>query len=415
MKFLILADDLSGAADCAIGFAAAGHFAVVALDAKSTDEFRQADTVAIDTDTRRCAPVEAAARSVAAYSKLGGGRRLYKKIDSTLRGNWAAEVAALQPFAGLALVAPAFPATGRVVRNGRVYVKGMPLEETGIWKLENEGRPADVRTLLAASGLSCSLFDAEAFRDRPEKMAARFASQAEAGMQALVVDAQSEETLRVLARVTMQSDAMFFWVGSGGLAREIAALDPHPMKREARADAGFYPPVLAVVGSLSEVSERQCRILCERGGIEEVVVDPSLLRCGPEDAGWRQLQESIGHALGAHRDLVLRIGRDERFDPTEGTRLAEALAALLQPHLQMVGGLIATGGETARALLRAAGIASLQMLDEVEAGVALSRPLGADGAAGPTIVTKAGAFGTDQALYSAWRQLRNKPGRIPPH
>ncbi|MDN7922927.1 four-carbon acid sugar kinase family protein, partial [Burkholderia gladioli] len=51
---LIVADDLSGAADCAIAFAAAGRRTVVSLDASAPA--RPAAVLAIDTDTRRLAP-----------------------------------------------------------------------------------------------------------------------------------------------------------------------------------------------------------------------------------------------------------------------------------------------------------------------------------------------------------------------
>lgn len=71
------------------------------------------DVLAIDLDCRRSAPEVAARANADAWQALRQpGRRLYKKIDSTLRGNFAAEVAALVPLAGMAIVAPAFPQRG---------------------------------------------------------------------------------------------------------------------------------------------------------------------------------------------------------------------------------------------------------------------------------------------------------------
>ena len=70
------------------------------------------------TSTRaRCRPHEAAARVRRA------GRIDFKKIDSQLRGNVAAELAALT---GAVIVAPALPVEGRVVRGGVLYVDGEP-------------------------------------------------------------------------------------------------------------------------------------------------------------------------------------------------------------------------------------------------------------------------------------------------
>jgi hypothetical protein len=50
----------------------------------------------------------------------------------------------------------------------------------------------------------------------------------------------------------------------------------------------------------------------------------------------------------------------------------------------------------------------LHLQAEIEAGVAVGRPLDPNRPHRPGIVTKAGAFGTDHALYAAWLTLRNK-------
>jgi uncharacterized protein YgbK (DUF1537 family) len=411
MRILIIADDLSGAADCAIGFASAGHRTVVTLEAARARAHECADTIAVDTDTRRLAPHEAATRAASAYAEMSArDQRLYKKIDSTLRGNWAAEVAGLQALAGMAIVAPAFPATGRTVRGGRVYVHGEPLEQTPTWKLEHAGLSADLATQLQSVGLTTDLLDAEALSDNVEALVARIDAMAASGVKALIVDTQSEQALRALARATLQSNAAFFWVGSGGLAREIAALDSRKDPQKASLNDTAYPggPILILVGSLSAVSERQCAMLRDRGGVEELVVPPAVLREGASHADWSALQKQIGVSLKACVDLLLRIGRDAAFDPAEGAQMSKALAALVEPHFAKTGGLIATGGETARAMLAAARIGNLQLLAEVEAGVAVGRPLDAARAHCPGVVTKAGAFGTDHALYAAWLTLRNE-------
>ncbi|WP_042261604.1 four-carbon acid sugar kinase family protein [Paraburkholderia heleia] len=410
MKILIIADDLSGAADCATGFAGAGHRTVVTLEAARTQAHDDADTIAVDTDTRRLSPEEASARTAAAYAEMSvSGQRLYKKIDSTLRGNWAAEVARLQALAGMAIIAPAFPATGRTVREGRVYVHGEPLEQTATWQLEHSGRCADIASQLTRAGLASERLDADALRDDPQALATRIEANAARGVQALIVDAQSEPALRALAQATLQSSANFFWVGSGGLAREIAALDQRArVRNDARTTAFPGGPILILVGSLSAVSERQCAMLRERGGVEERIVPPVVLRSGASHPDWGKWQRQIAVPLRSGRDLLLRIGRDDAFDPAEGMQLSTALAALVEPHFTQAGGLIATGGETARAMLAVAKITDLHLLAEVEAGVAVARPLDAAREHRPGIVTKAGAFGTDRALYAAWLTLRNE-------
>lgn len=414
-SLLIIADDLSGAADCAIAFAGAGRRTIVTLDASSAlkagADANPIDVIAADTDTRRLAPKVAARRTADAFSTLNApGRRLYKKIDSTLRGNWAAEVAALQPRAGLAIVAPAFPATGRTTHRARVLVHGEPLESTDTWKLENADRPANVQTMLEDAGLRCDSIDVEMLRGDADVLRNLIRATTKERVEALIVDAHTSDDLKRLAEITSQLDHELFWVGSGGLARELAALPAlfsnppnRPLVHEKQDGA-----ILVLVGSLSSVSERQCAMLRERAGVAELIVPPAILRAGDAHHDWREWQAKIGDFLVKRIDLLVRIGRDDAFNPAEGAHLSNALAALVAPHFQHVGGLIATGGETARAMLSASGIGSLDLLAEVEAGVAVARP-SAPLPSRPAIVTKAGAFGSEHALFGAWEHLRRLP------
>ncbi|WP_186222562.1 four-carbon acid sugar kinase family protein [Burkholderia gladioli] len=426
---LIVADDLSGAADCAIAFAAAGLRTVVSLDASAPA--RPAAVLAVDTDTRRLAPAEAARRAADAWrAQRAPDRRLYKKIDSTLRGNWAAEVAALAALAGPAIVAPAFPATGRGVIDGRVLVRGVPLEDTETWQLEHAGRDAALRALLEDAGLRVEQVGLEVLRGDPQRIVAMLAAAAAEGVRAIVVDAETSEDLARLARLTAALDTPFFWVGSGGLSRELAAL-PELFEADAAAgsDSGVGAeggagaesrsaeaasvvapgPLLTLVGSLSAISERQCALLRAEAGIAEFIVPPAVLREGAAHAQWHAWHERIGACLRGRQDAIVRIGRDAAFDPAEGALLSGALAALVAPHVEGLGGLIVTGGETARAMLGAARIGALELAREIEAGVALGRP--ADGR-GPHVVTKAGAFGTEHALLGAYRHLRGEPAAL---
>ncbi|MEA3087538.1 MAG: D-threonate/D-erythronate kinase [Paraburkholderia sp.] len=416
-SILIIADDLSGAADCAIAFAGAGRRTAVTLNASRA--MSAAEVIAVDTDTRRMPPAEAAQCTSAAWlAQRGPGRRLYKKIDSTLRGNWAAEVAALQPLAGLAIVATAFPATGRTVREGRVFVRGVPLENTETWKLEHAAHCADLNAMVEAAGLRTAALGVEVLRGDPTALRNAIAALAKSGAQALIVDAETDADLRALAQTTASMDEALFWVGSGGLARELASLsDLFDVATEAAQDALLESEpeqqrsaILILVGSLSAVSEQQCAMLRERAGVDELIVPPVVLRAGALHLEWAGWQARVGAQLSAHTDLLVRIGRDDLFDPAEGAQLSAALASLVAPFFTHLSGLIATGGETARAMLGTAGIDSLQLLSEIEPGVAVGRPHGNPRL---TVVTKAGAFGSEHALYGAYLHLRGTPEFAP--
>lgn len=414
MTILIIADDLSGAADCAIRFADEGHPTVVGLAALPHREDQDGWTLSIDADTRRLAPEEAASRTRAIYAEMKRpGRRLYKKIDSTLRGNWAAEVAALRPVAGMAIVAPAHPILGRTVIAGHVHVHGEPLESTETWKLEHAHRPAGIAVQLREAGLTSEEIDVEPLQQGPEELAFRIAQLAARGVDCAIVNATSGLALSALARATLQSDIPFFWVGSGGLAREIAALCPAPAAQQAPRIRNSGGPTLILVGSLSRVTARQCTVLLESGAVEQLVAMPSLLRAGPSHHSWNAVHVRIGELLAGGKDLLLRIGREQGVDPSGGPLLSRALARLVGPHFAKSGAVIATGGETARAMLVEAEIDRLRMVAELQTGVALGIPSDENRPHRPWIVTKAGGFGTERTLHEAWLALGGAPPRTP--
>lgn len=405
MSLMILADDLSGAADCAIGFAAAGCRTTVTLGAPQGVLAPDIEVIAADLDSRRLPPAQAASVARDAWRVLHTpGRYLYKKIDSTLRGNWAAETAALAALAGVAIVSPAFPATGRVMRGAQVSVNGTPLEQTDIWRLEHGRASAHVGEMLSEAGLRTRALPVTVLRGDEAAARAALAEAIEAGAQALVVDAETAADLVQLARASLGLDTPFFWVGSGGLARELPALGTLCAPRNT---AHVLPPLpdgarVVMVGSLSPVSHRQCERLLAAHPMQQIEVPPALLRAGADPAGQQAQVAAIGAVLARHESLLLRIGRDDDFDPAEGARLSSALAALVAPHFHHVAALVATGGETARAMLSATGVDALELLDEIEPGLPVSR---AHGGHAPGVVTKAGAFGSDDALRLAYEHL----------
>ncbi|WP_431857475.1 four-carbon acid sugar kinase family protein [Azospirillum sp.] len=418
---LILADDLSGAADCGITFASVGLDTVVLLDQRGA--LPDADALALDLDTRRLPAGPAAALAVDAVRLLHTpGSPLYKKIDSTLRGNWAAETAAIHTAlvaggeAPLAVVAPAFPATGRTTRQGRLLVEGTPLEETEIWRREGIPGVADLPALLRAAGLTVALADLALIRRGGEALRAALAGWLEEGVNALACDAESEEDLAALARATAAVRRRVFWVGSAGLARHLASA--LGLARESALPVPAMPtppdPVLTIVGSLSCVARAQAKELAAQPGVRRLSIAPPVLRLGPGTAEWGHAEQDLREALGSGDDLLLTMetgdSPDIGADLTEGHALAVALGRLVHEQAPRIGGLVVAGGETARAVLAALGINAIRLLGEVEPGV----PLGlAEGARTLPVITKAGAFGSPDTLVRCRERLRAAAPHMP--
>jgi uncharacterized protein YgbK (DUF1537 family) len=130
IRVLALADDLTGALEVGASFAGEGIPSTVTTDAS----LECLDPVlVIDTETRHLAPEAAAATVKQALQQAhrSSVRLIFKKTDSTLRGNIRAELQTLAGFYGARVIyAPAYPAMGRTVKQGRLYVNGIPLEQS---------------------------------------------------------------------------------------------------------------------------------------------------------------------------------------------------------------------------------------------------------------------------------------------
>lgn len=413
LEAAILADDLTGAADCGIAFAAAGLATFVAFgDAAPPPD---AEVLAIDTDSRREGEAEAVrrARAAAERARSGGARALYRKIDSTLRGHVGPELAAtLAVVAGagrpppVAILAPAFPGTGRTTVGGEVLVNGVLLERTEVWRDAHMGVPARPSELLRHAGLRARVVPLARVRGGPGPLAEELGRQA-ASADVLVCDAETEEDLAAIARAGARLARPVVWAGSAGLARHLpGALG---LAREGRRRATGPRPrtegaVVVVVGSRSSIARHQARVLAAAPGVVQVTLEPRALLAGAGDPGWPAAE--VARALGAGADLLLVLG-EENVGPERGPTLAAAAARVVAAEKARIRGLVATGGDLARALLAALGASGIHLDGEVEPGV----PLGVADTSPPlTVVTKAGAFGDPQTLSRCRAALR---ARVP--
>jgi len=407
---LILADDLSGAADCASSCRRAGISPLVLIDPWADPG--DATVVAVDINSRAKLPQEAGAAMAAQVQRLltSETRVLYQKMDSTLRGNWARETACLigsmarvRGHRPLAIAAPAFPAAGRTLIGGRSFLNGCPLEATETWARERFTRPAVPAVWLAAEGLRVAQASLDDVRSGPGPLSVVFADRRRANMDVVVCDAQTEDDLDTIARAALALGPTPLCVGSAGLMRALAGWEERTALTRAPSIT-VAGPVLTVVGSASQVSLGQVRTLVERRVVTAIAVAPAVLR-GGASGPLRSVADKIDTALAAGKDVVVAINGSDGVDLRQGKDLSAALADLLAPRLSHLGGLIATGGETARAILTRAGIPGLRILGEVEPGVPLSSAVGTSGL---PVITKAGAFGDAETLVRCIDAIRDR-------
>jgi uncharacterized protein YgbK (DUF1537 family) len=405
--WLILADDLTGAADCAIAFGRRGRAAAVMWDEVADASDRQLPVLAFDAASRGMPAAAAARRHADVLARLSTpGRILFKKIDSTLRGHPAAEIASalahLKARSGRALgiFAPAFPATGRTTVDGRILIKGGPLEDTEVWQRDHSYPSSDLVDVLASAGIRGEKISLATVRG-PE-LRVTFSRLAAEGDVVAVCDAETDHDLHLIAEASLHASPSTFFIGSAGLAHALAGLDANA-DVEALSIPTSTSGTLIVVGSLAGASRAAARALAATGSVEHFQVTPETLLGEGESAARSKLAAELMQRLSAGGDALVEIVMTDEPDMSLGPLLAQALADALAIVAPAMGAFAATGGETAAALLSRFGVNGIRLADEIEPGVSLGLTLGA---LSVPIATKAGAFGDDHSLIRIAERLR---------
>lgn len=427
-KIAIIADDLTGASDSGVQFARKGLKTTVVFDVIQLPvSAKGADAVAIETDSRAIAPSEARerAREAAQGARLAGIPYIYKKVDSTLRGNLGPEIDGIMdeiPF-DLAVIAPAFPKLGRTTVAGQHLLKGVPIEQTEIGR-DPKCPVHDSRLERLLATQSCrktGLVALAVLHQGTEAVLEQVAALKAQGAELVVFDAQEDADLQRIAEAMAASSYNLLWVGSAGLADYLPAALGLTGGANGPVLAPGTKPVMLVAGSVSPVTRAQAAAVQGAPGVVSAELDPLQILTDGEDCA-REIDRCaalLEGALAAGHDVALtsgaapeQVASAQRLGESlglDGTAVSNRIALVLgQLAARIIGGaelqgLILTGGDTAKAVCRRLGIAGLEVCTELEPGVPLSRFVGSRPV---PVVTKAGAFGTEETLLRALHTLK---------
>lgn len=453
MNIAVIADDLTGANDTGVQMARQGLSTSVLLELKTGGGKQEA--VVFDTDSRSLPPQEAYQRVKDVCLFLGRGGEatspvIYKKFDSTLRGNIGSELDAvyetLQP--DFIVIAPAFPKVGRTLTEGIVYVNGMPLHET---EMANDPKHPATESAFTAilerqSRYPAALIPLELLRGGRAALDKRLAGCRQSGIPYLVFDAEQEEDLALIASLFPGGPGgpKVVWAGSAGLAGALTTqilcsireapkqagagvvLERTDKSQATRRENSLYSDlksVLIVVGSVNPWSRRQLTELVKEDGVSALVVESDKLlfpgTCAVELKRVRELATGIISREGRHValytpgdpeevDRVTELGRSGGLSATEvGERISAALGRVAAEIIAECGirHMVLTGGDTAKQVCHHLSDVEIKLINEVENGVPLGRT---PGESGRYIITKAGAFGSDQVLVRSVKALQRE-------
>lgn len=395
----IIASDLTGAMDTGAAFAESSHDTIVLL---TLERVAAASNVVLVTDSAAVAPAEAYAR-VRRAAALLSGRLLFKKMDSTLRGNIGPELRAVLDEADTAkaIVCPALPRQGRTVRGGVALLDGVPVHLTPCGSHPvTPCRDSDIRSVLQRAGVASNLAGLDDVRRGPGHLRQVLAG---ADMEAIVVDAETDDDLLTLAHALPPDEQHPVVCGSSGLAAAMA------VARGRRRDSlhssldACSRKALAVIGSRNPTTVAHVRALAGDPGCTLLDIDAAAL-CAPahQDARTRWC-EVAAEALMKGRTAVLTTSLSPlvvRYRGEVARRLGD-LAAAVADRVD-VGLFLLSGGATAWAVCRRLSIEALSLLGEREQGVVVAEARG-NTRSGVNVITKAGGFGDAGTLARVLR------------
>jgi uncharacterized protein YgbK (DUF1537 family) len=391
-RIVIIADDLSGAAEVAGIAAARGLIAEVH---RSFDPSSPAPVIAIDTNSRRLPPARIAIRMRAIEAKMpkDGPAWVFKKVDSLLRGNPRAEIEALVEAFGFqrALLIPANPSRERTIDGGQYLIDGVPLDKTPFaHDAEFPRDTSSVRSLLGRiSMLPIHL------GMLPIHIIGRRAPLPQRGI--IVPDVTDLDDLKArtngLYPPTLAAGAADFFAAC---LDELLGSPPLPSPL---APVAIAAPALLVCGS--QIGWQQRRKDCLAAGLSIVEVGAA----SPVAPAREQLASSAADCLSRERALVLAIGSDDSAatSPVELLqRLVTVAATVIQTAVPAT--VLLEGGATASAVARALGWKRFSVVATAATGAGRLRPLAAPLA--PSVLIKPGSYSWSPEIWEAFCACR---------
>lgn len=262
-SILVVADDFTGANDAGVSLAQVGHTVDVAFEMHYRGD---ASVWVINSNSRAMDPKLAAMKITSLMSHLPLANNpplVIKKIDSTLRGNIGAEIEALMKACGItgAVVAPAFPQAGRITVAGECWVNGVRITETEF--------ASDPKTPVLSARIADIIRLQTAIPCQPVTVS-QLSHLSYEQPWISVIDAQTDSDLDRIAAAVMQAKQPLLLVGSAGICDAVA-----------RRSAIMPPPtVLAIIGSMSEIAQRQIATLHSHPRITQIYVDVEHILAG---------------------------------------------------------------------------------------------------------------------------------------
>ncbi|MCB1493535.1 MAG: four-carbon acid sugar kinase family protein [Rhodobiaceae bacterium] len=405
----IIGDDFTGSSDIGNMLAKGGMCTVQFVGIPDVPAGDDVEAGVVALKSRSIPARDAVAQSLAAleWLRAQGCRQFFFKycstFDSTPEGNIGPVGEALAEALGAAgvLSCPAFPATGRSVYQGHLFVGDRLLSESGMehHPLTPMTDPDLRRWLALQTKTAVGHVPASAVWAGADAVRERAAAEAARGCRLVIADAVRDEDLFTLGRAA--ADHVLLTGGSG-----IALGLPDNFRRQgllsARGDA-WHPQkegrAAVVSGSCSQATRRQVAVHAAQAPALQVSADALMSgeMTAEAAADWALRQDGLP-LIYSSSDPEAVADAQKRFGRAELASTIEDFFATVA-RILVDGGvtrLITAGGETSGAVVEALGLDQLAIGPEIDPGVPALRATDT-----LTLALKSGNFGADDFFSKA--------------
>lgn len=406
-----IADDFTGASDAASFFAKGGIKTVLFNGVPDEDEELeqcQAVVIALKTRTQETKSAVALTLLAASWLKAQGAQHLYVKycstFDSTPKGNIGPVMDALldQYQVKYTILCPALPVNGRVVKDGHLYVNGIPLHEssmknhplTPMWD-------SDIAKLMEPqSKYSCMKLTTEElahWTEKGEQKIQRYGRERDHFY--VIPDYEKEEDAQLIADCFLELPILS---GGSGILTELARRSAGSEAAEEVFETAVNGDAVLFAGSCSEMTRKQIAYaVCH--GVKAIQMKPEALLAGTQSEAdfWEFMEKNKGQPLLIYSsdepENVQRIqkeGKEQIAELLEQTMAGLACRAVEAGYTRIV----VAGGETSGAITKALAFHSYLIGESVAPGVPIMVPRNQKSI---RLILKSGNFGAEDFFVRA--------------
>ena len=428
LKVYIIADDMTGANISCSLFANSGIPSVSILDTNDSDYFKNYPVVAVHTDSRDANPGDAYQYVFDAVKMLNVGKSVFfnKRIDSTLRGNIGKEIDgvldALNNNAP-AFVVASFPDSHKTVVNGRLFVNGVPLDETDA--ANDPTTPvesSDVKSIIESqSKYKVGTICGDMGSMGEEIIVKSVKKYLNDGIRIISFDSATNDDIAIISNAISSLECDYITVDPGPFTQTLVE---NRLSRKTYADSN----ILLLIGTVSNIAVAQIEKLKQQYSPYIIKIDVlDLFDSIKHERQIDKIIEEIKDNISTNRIFLLasRIDYDDKIDLSETAKNTglkiENISRKITKSIAEIGQKIATnqelknsfdafytsGGDVTRAFLQDVHAKGIEVLGDVIPLTVYGKIIGGD-LQNKHIVTKGGLVGDEVTLIKCVDYLTNR-------